>query len=638
MEVCDNGLDDDCNGLADADDPACPVCTDYDGDGFSVEGGDCGLVDCDDSNPSVNPGAEEICDNVIDDDCDGSVDEGCAPPPGQYADCSQSRIGTLLYTHSTTGLSTGTVLVEVESEPEFDWPGMVGAQILSDAEAYFPQLPGWMRAISESSLSRLESKADAWTVEYECLGYGSILATGPDPVGSDPADYDSLLFYIPEARELADEHGKCLMLAYDPDHLETAVADRFGSMDPQKLQELVALMASHADVWVIKIAESIQREYGPDDQFRVQVEHWVSMVKSANPNAAIWMQMAMHELDQQTEPSAEAVLAYREQVVDLVDGIYPLVIYSGESQLPTALNELERIFWYACMQQSPPGQWADCSQCSFGTMHVRPQEGDWISTEDVLINAFQQDGVLGMVASPVTGEDTKTLFTQLPGWTRAFVGGTLADIETKPPRAIQLGMEDDYECLSYGPERGRRGDAEAREPEISVVAAEAIADEAGKCLIFGPSLRDMETLAEERGLPDPSSIIASCAPHADGWMLNVAKYQLDVAGGLMTMEEFQAWASVWVQWLKAENANPAIKVWAIVGVGSWDPLNKVCLPPPPPEYILEYREALAAAGVDGIIAMPSLTCQNSNNPADREAYLQSLANFEQAIHLACGQQ
>ncbi len=58
-------------------DPAKPLDTgsidtgpeDADGDGYGA--GD----DCDDSDPEVNPGAEEIC-NERDDDCDGEVDEG----------------------------------------------------------------------------------------------------------------------------------------------------------------------------------------------------------------------------------------------------------------------------------------------------------------------------------------------------------------------------------------------------------------------------------------------------------------------------------------------------------------------------------------------------------------------------------
>ena len=46
-------------------------CTDADADGF------CSDVDCDDSNASVNPGATEACGDGIDNNCNGTVDEGC---------------------------------------------------------------------------------------------------------------------------------------------------------------------------------------------------------------------------------------------------------------------------------------------------------------------------------------------------------------------------------------------------------------------------------------------------------------------------------------------------------------------------------------------------------------------------------
>ena len=62
-----SGDDDDDTGDDDDDDATGPV--DGDGDGFDE------LVDCDDTDPSVNPGAAEVCDDV-DHDCDGSPDNG----------------------------------------------------------------------------------------------------------------------------------------------------------------------------------------------------------------------------------------------------------------------------------------------------------------------------------------------------------------------------------------------------------------------------------------------------------------------------------------------------------------------------------------------------------------------------------
>jgi hypothetical protein len=66
-ETCD-GLDNNCDGLANAD-PAGEV--DLDGDTYRS------CVDCLDSNPSVYPGAEEVCDDGIDNNCNGVADENC---------------------------------------------------------------------------------------------------------------------------------------------------------------------------------------------------------------------------------------------------------------------------------------------------------------------------------------------------------------------------------------------------------------------------------------------------------------------------------------------------------------------------------------------------------------------------------
>jgi len=75
--TCGDGLDNDCDGTSDDSDPGCMPCTDNDGDGYGSPLSEHCLqpgLDCDDSAPLVNPGADEDC-NGIDDDCNGGVDE-----------------------------------------------------------------------------------------------------------------------------------------------------------------------------------------------------------------------------------------------------------------------------------------------------------------------------------------------------------------------------------------------------------------------------------------------------------------------------------------------------------------------------------------------------------------------------------
>jgi len=73
-EVCNDFVDNDCNTLVDYNDPACVVkgCKDKDNDGFAAI--ECGSIDCDDSNPNIHPGKSEVCNNALDDNCDGLTD------------------------------------------------------------------------------------------------------------------------------------------------------------------------------------------------------------------------------------------------------------------------------------------------------------------------------------------------------------------------------------------------------------------------------------------------------------------------------------------------------------------------------------------------------------------------------------
>jgi hypothetical protein len=124
MEIC-NDIDDNCNSLVD-EGLTQTFYPDQDGDGYGITSGsveECSepsgyasvAGDCDDTQNGVNPAAAEIC-NGWDDNCDGTVDEGCGayyrdadgdgygdqssvvyddtPPPGyveQSTDCNDSN-------------------------------------------------------------------------------------------------------------------------------------------------------------------------------------------------------------------------------------------------------------------------------------------------------------------------------------------------------------------------------------------------------------------------------------------------------------------------------------------------------------------------------------------------------------------
>jgi hypothetical protein len=90
-EVCNSGVDDDCDGLADDQDPSRTggtqvLALDEDGDGTGgtvlqafCEPGAPGYVgpvgDCDDQDAAIEPGAQELCNGGVDDDCDGFADD-----------------------------------------------------------------------------------------------------------------------------------------------------------------------------------------------------------------------------------------------------------------------------------------------------------------------------------------------------------------------------------------------------------------------------------------------------------------------------------------------------------------------------------------------------------------------------------
>ncbi len=120
-ELCD-GLDNDCDGTVD-EDAALDAATwyaDADGDGFGDAASTTAAcdqpsghvedaTDCDDGDASVSPGADELC-NGVDDDCDGTVDEGEAVDASTwYIDYDGDGFGSDAYTADACDQPSGYV-------------------------------------------------------------------------------------------------------------------------------------------------------------------------------------------------------------------------------------------------------------------------------------------------------------------------------------------------------------------------------------------------------------------------------------------------------------------------------------------------------------------------------------------------
>lgn len=121
-ELCD-GIDNDCDGLIDEE--GCIVIAtstyymDSDGDGYgnsditiiatnTPEGYVPNNTDCNDSNFAVHPGANEVCDGV-DNDCDGTVDEGCFATSTYYRDSDGDTYGNPVDSIVATEVPVGYV-------------------------------------------------------------------------------------------------------------------------------------------------------------------------------------------------------------------------------------------------------------------------------------------------------------------------------------------------------------------------------------------------------------------------------------------------------------------------------------------------------------------------------------------------
>jgi MYXO-CTERM domain-containing protein len=95
---------------------------DADGDGYDSTSSACGGTDCDDTDADISPGASEVC-NSIDDDCDGTVDDGVGLP--YYRDSDGDGYGDRTVSTISCSAPTGYVYndSDCDDKDKNDYPG-----------------------------------------------------------------------------------------------------------------------------------------------------------------------------------------------------------------------------------------------------------------------------------------------------------------------------------------------------------------------------------------------------------------------------------------------------------------------------------------------------------------------------------
>jgi len=203
-ELCDT-VDNDCDGTVDEDDAADATTwyADLDNDGygdsdaatttcFQPTSHVLDTTDCDDSDATINPAADELCDGV-DNDCDGDIDENSATDAATwYADDDSDAYGDALDTTiacynpsgyvgndddcDDTDAAINPAATEVCDSVDNDCDGSVDEDDAADASTWY--------ADSDS-----DGYGDAATTVTTCLMPSGWVADDTDCDDTDPAQY-----------------------------------------------------------------------------------------------------------------------------------------------------------------------------------------------------------------------------------------------------------------------------------------------------------------------------------------------------------------------------------------------------------------------------------------------------------------
>jgi len=189
-ESCDNDVDDDCNGLVNDE-------VDLDGDGWTNCEGDC----CDSTavgclQPElVNPGAYEAVGNSLDDDCDGVVDNdadaGCAVGGNPSDALSFAEAVDLCQTTTEGGDRWGVISASFTRTDGTGAPNVAQRAIAASFGASNLPLTGSTMAVLSTA-----NAVDASGAGYQSFQFGTDMQGGQSGGNQNPSDADVPLDWL----------------------------------------------------------------------------------------------------------------------------------------------------------------------------------------------------------------------------------------------------------------------------------------------------------------------------------------------------------------------------------------------------------------------------------------------------------
>lgn len=177
---------------------------------------------------------------------------------------------------------------------------------------------GWIRLLGAPSLEALAQKAQRAQetgLVYEGLAYGLETSNAtPDE------EWQDLIGSTNQARIIADQVG-----------VQLVMAPGFRLMSNN--EEAYGPMAELTEIWMLQ-TQQLQR-YPAGPVYREKVAAIVEQLREANPDIAVWAQINL--LPHQATDAA-TWLAYRESIIDIVDGCY-IGVYIWDTEDPEILFE-----------------------------------------------------------------------------------------------------------------------------------------------------------------------------------------------------------------------------------------------------------------------------------------------------------